>query len=71
LRTYGSAAGQNESILYISRLSGLLVRSTEDAQQSMDVIVGLTDGSNQVHNRIDAKSHSEIELLSDTPQAVR
>ena len=71
LRTYGSAAGQNESILYISRVSGLLVRSTEDAQQSMDAIVGLADGSNQVHNRLDATSHSEIELLSDTSQSVR
>jgi len=71
LRTYGSAVGQNESIFYISRVSGLLVRSTEDAQQSMDVIVELADGSNQVHNRLEAKSHSEILLLSATPQSAR
>ena len=71
LRTYGSAAGQNESIFYISRVSGLLVRSTEDAEQSMDVIVELADGSNQVHNKLEAKSHSEILLLSETPQSAR
>jgi len=68
LKTRGTASGQNDSILYISRVSGLLVRSAEDAQQSMDVFVELADGSNQVHDSLDAKSHSEILLLSDSPQ---
>lgn len=68
LRTRGTASGQNESILYISGASGLLVRSTEDAQQSMDVFVELADGSNRVHNSLDAKSHSEILLLPDSSQ---
>lgn len=71
LKTWGTASGQNESILYVSRTSGLLVRSTEDAQQSMDVVVALADGSNQVHNTLDARSHSEILLLSVSPQAAR
>ena len=70
LRTHGTASGQNESILYISRASGLLIRATEVAQQSMDVLVELSDGSNQVHNTLDAKSRSEILLLSDASQAV-
>ena len=68
LRTHGTASGQNESILYISRASGLLVRATEDAQQSMDVLIELSDGSNQVHNTLDAKSRSEILLLPDSSQ---
>jgi hypothetical protein len=68
LKTRGSAAGQNETILYFERSSGLLARSTEDAQQAMDVVVALADGSNSVHYTLDAKSHSDILLLSDSPQ---
>ena len=67
LTTRGTASGQNETILYISLSTGLLVRSTEQAQQSMDVIVALADGSNQVHYDIAAKSRSEIRVLPDAP----
>ena len=67
LRTRGTAAGQNETILYLSRVTGLLVRSSEDAQQSMDAVVALADGSNQVHYNLAAKSQSEILLLPDSP----
>jgi hypothetical protein len=70
LKTRGTAAGQNDTILYVSRATGLLVRSTEDAQQSMDVLVALVDGSNAVHYTLDAKSHSDIVLLHDSPQSV-
>jgi hypothetical protein len=69
LKTRGSAAGKNETILYFDRSSGLLVRSTEDAQQAMDVLVALTDGSNSVRYVLDAKSHSDILLLPDSPQS--
>jgi len=69
LITRGTAAGQNETILYFSRATGLLVRSTEDAQQSMDVLVALANGSNAVHYSLDAKSHSDILLLPDSPQS--
>jgi len=69
LMTRGTAAGRNETILYFSRSTGLLVRSTEDAQQSMDVLVALADNSNAVHYTLDAKSHSDIRLLSDSPQS--
>jgi len=68
LATRGTAAGQNETILYFSRVAGLLVRSTEDARQSMDVVVALADNSNAVHYALDAKSHSDIRLLPDSPQ---
>jgi len=68
LKTRGIATGQNETILYISRSSGLLIRSTEDAQQLMDAIVALTDGTNQVHYSLNAKSHSQIFLVPDSPQ---
>jgi hypothetical protein len=69
LTTRGTAAGQNETILYFSRATGLLVRSTEDAQQSMDALVALADNSNAVHYTLDAKSHSDIRLLPDSPQS--
>src|SRR5579859_744220 len=68
LKTRGTASGSNETILYIALATGLLARSTEDAQQSMDVFVALADGSNQVHYALGAKSHSEILLLTDSQQ---
>jgi len=67
LMTRGNASGENETILYLSVSNGLLIRSTEDVQQSMDVTVALADSSNQVRYRIAAKSRSKIELLSDAP----
>ena len=71
LKTTGTATGQNETILHISLATGLLVRSTEDAGQSMDAIVALADGSNEVHYRVDAKSHAEIRLLPDSISPAR
>jgi hypothetical protein len=66
LKTSGTASGENETILHISLATGLLVRATEDARQSMDAIVALADGSNEVHYRVNAKSHTEIRLLPDS-----
>jgi hypothetical protein len=66
LKTRGTAAGNNETILYFEHSTGVLVRATEDAQQSMDVLVALVDGSNAVHYTLDAKSHCSILLLPDS-----
>lgn len=63
LRTYGVAKGKNEVITYISRSSGLVVRSTEDVKQSLDVIVAKSDGSNRVHYVVEAQSHARVLLL--------
>jgi hypothetical protein len=67
LRTMGIAKGKNETITYISLKTGLVVRATEDANQSMNVIVAKTDGSNRVHYTIDAQSHAQVLLLAETP----
>jgi hypothetical protein len=67
LRTMGNAKGKNETITYISVKTGLVVRATEDANQSMNVIVATTDGSNRVHYTIDAESHAQVMLLAETP----
>jgi hypothetical protein len=67
LRTMGNAKGKNETIAYISLKTGLVVRATEDANQSMNVIVAKTDGSNRVHYTIDAESHAQVMLLAETP----
>jgi hypothetical protein len=67
LRTMGIAKGKNETIIYISLKTGLLVRATEDANQSMNVIVAKTDGSNRVHYIIDAESHAQVLLLAEAP----
>ena len=69
LRTLGIAKGKNETITYISLKTGLVVRSTEDANQSMNVIVAKTDGSNRVHYNIDAESHSQVLLLAEISAA--
>ena len=68
LRTMGIAKGKNETISYISLKTGLVIRATEDANQSMNVIVAKTDGSNRVHYVIDAESHAQVLLLApETP----
>jgi hypothetical protein len=67
LRTTGTAKGTNEIITYISLKTGLVVRASEDTTQFMDVIVAEADGSNSVHYNVNATSHSEVLLISDTP----
>ncbi|HET7106550.1 MAG TPA: hypothetical protein VFI38_07060 [Candidatus Acidoferrum sp.] len=59
LKTLGTAKGQNQAITYISRRTGLVIRANEDIQQSMDVTVMKSDGSNGVHYNVDATSHLE------------
>jgi len=59
LKTLGTAKGSNQVITYISRKTGLVLRANEDVQQSMDVTVMKSDGSNGVHYTIDATSHLE------------
>jgi hypothetical protein len=65
LKTFGSAKGENQVISYISLKTGLVLRATEDAQQSMDVTVIKADETNGVHYDINAASHLET-LLSPT-----
>jgi hypothetical protein len=67
LRTTGTARGTNKTITYISLKTRLVVRATEEADQSMDVTITKADGSNRVHYDVSAKSHSEILLVADAP----
>jgi hypothetical protein len=67
LRTAGTARGSNRIITYISLKTGLLVRATEEAAQQMNVTVAKADGSNRVHYDVNAKSHSEVVLVVQTP----
>jgi len=67
LKTMGTAKGTNEIITYISLKTGLVVRATEEANQHMDVVVAKADGSNRVHYNVEAKSHSEVLLITDMP----
>ncbi len=67
LRTMGIAKGKNEIITYISLKTGFVQRATEDANQSMNVIVAKVDGSNRVHYQIDAESHAQVLLLAELP----
>jgi len=67
LRTAGTAHGTNRIITYISVKTGLLVRATEEATQQMNVTVAKADGSNRVRYDVNAKSHSEVLLVSESP----
>ena len=69
LRTMGTAKGKNETITYISLKTGLVVRATEEANQFMEVVVAMADGSNRVHYSVNAKSHSEVLLVVEMPLA--
>jgi hypothetical protein len=67
LRTVGTAHGTNRIITYISVRTGLLVRATEEAKQQMNVTVVKADGSNRVRYDVNAKSRSEVLLVSESP----
>jgi hypothetical protein len=67
LRNMGTAKGKNQIISYFSLKTGLVVRATEDANQSMSLIVAKSDGSNRVHYTIDAESHAQVFLLANAP----
>jgi hypothetical protein len=67
LQTRGTARGTNQVIAYISLKTGLVMRATEEASQSMDVVVAKTDGTNRVHFNVDAKSNSEVLLVAEMP----
>ena len=66
LRTMGTAKGTNEIITYISLRTGLVIRATESASQFMDVVVAMADGSHRVHYNVNATSHSELLLVTDS-----
>lgn len=63
LKTSGTAKGTNQAITYISKKSGLVLRANEDVQQSMNVTVLKSDGTNGVHYAIEATSHLETLLV--------
>jgi hypothetical protein len=67
LKTTGSAGGSNKTLLYISIQSGLLIRSSDHADQSMSVTIAKSDGSNRVHYDVHAKSDTEIFRIANTP----
>lgn len=67
LRTSGTAAGKNQSILYISRATGMLMRSSETAAQSMSVTISLSSGGNQVHYDVSAQSNARVLFIQQAP----
>jgi hypothetical protein len=69
LHTTGAARGHNKTILYISLTTGLVVRATDEADQSMSVTIAKADNSNQLHYDVEAKSAAEIQQVTDTPHS--
>jgi hypothetical protein len=69
LRTSGTAKGTDEIVTYISLKSRLVVRATEETQQSMDVTIAKADGTNGVHYTIEASSRFETLLVTGNESA--
>lgn len=67
LRTVGTAHGTNRIITDISLKTGIPIRATEEATQQMNVTVAKADGSNRVRYEVNAKSRSEVLLVSESP----
>jgi hypothetical protein len=67
LHTSGTVQGHNQTITYISLKTGLVVRASDEADQSMAVTIAKADGSNRVHYDVQAKSRAEILLVTEAP----
>jgi hypothetical protein len=67
LKTRGTAKGNNETILYISRKTGRLIRATQDAKQQMDVIITLASANSNIQYEVLASAKSTVELVTELP----
>jgi hypothetical protein len=67
LQTSGTASGDNKTLLFVSTQTGLLVRSSDHADQKMSVTIAKLDNSNRVHYDIQAKSDTEIFRIANSP----
>ena len=67
LLTSGTASGGNKTLLFVSTQTGLLVRSSDHADQKMSVTIAKSDNSNRVHYDIQAKSDTEIFRIANSP----
>jgi hypothetical protein len=68
LRTTGTASGSNKTLLYISLTTGLVIRSSDQADQSMHVTIAKSNGSNRLHYDLHAKSNTEIFQVANITQ---
>jgi hypothetical protein len=69
LRTMGTACGNNKTITYISLQTGLVVRATDDADQTMNVTIAAVDGGSRVHYDVHATSTAELLLVTGATTA--
>jgi len=66
LKTSGTTSGSNEIFTSISLKTGLVLRATEEAKQSMDVEIAKTDKSNAIHYKLEATSRFEMVMVPDS-----
>jgi hypothetical protein len=71
LKTSGTASGTNEIFTSISLKTGLVLRATEDGNQSMDVEIAKIDKSNAVHYKLDVTSRFEMVIVPDSKTQLR
>jgi hypothetical protein len=67
LQTSGTATGINKTLLFVSTQTGLLVRSSDHADQKMSVTIAKADESNSVHYDVHATSDTEIFRIANSP----
>jgi hypothetical protein len=67
LQTTGTAAGNNKTLLFVSTQTGLLVRSSDHADQKMSVTIAKADETNRVHYDVHAISDTEIFRIANSP----
>jgi hypothetical protein len=67
LDTSGTWTGSGGSLEFVSLSTGLLIHSTQDSTQNMDVEILSTRSGSKMHYTGHLESHSEISLLPATP----
>src|ERR1700735_88244 len=69
LDTSGTWIGSGGSLEFVSLSTGILIHSTQESTQSIDVAVVSTRSGSKMHYTGHVENHSEISLLPATPPA--
>ena len=62
MRTAGKLSSSGESLSYISRKTGWIVRVTQSSSEEMDVTITATDGGSKlrINGRVESATHINL-----------
>jgi hypothetical protein len=63
LRTAGTARGANETLAYVSLLTGLTMRASESGQVSSDVSVSSTRDARKIRTKSEVKTETHLSII--------